>query len=91
MNNKFGTAFSLSSHDEENVDKVFTDMDTFARAKYDETRWERKVHHPSAVKERIKQEIEYDLESPKRKKLIAEAEAVYDRSTNPMRKLAPGK
>jgi hypothetical protein len=73
MNDKFGTTFSLFSHDEENVDKVFTDMDTFAREKYGETRWERKVHHPSAVKERIKQEIEYDLESPKRKELISEA------------------
>jgi hypothetical protein len=66
-------------------------MDTFAREKYGETRWKRKVHHPSAVKERIKQEIEYDLKSPKRKKLIAEAEAVSDRLTNPMRKPAPGK
>jgi hypothetical protein len=91
INDKFGTTFSMFSHDEENVGKVFTDMDTFAREKYGETRWERKVHHPSAVKERIKQEIEYDLESPKRKKLIAEAEAVYDRLTNPMRNPAPGK
>ena len=89
INDKFGTTFSMFSHDEENVGKVFTDMDTFAREKYGETRWERKVHHPSAVKERIKQEIEYDLESPKRKKRIAEA--VYDRLTNPVRKPAPGK
>jgi hypothetical protein len=44
---------------------------------------------PPLSRRELNQEIEYDLESPKRKKLIAEA--VYDRLTNPMRKLAPGK
>ena len=91
MNDKFGTTFSLFSHDQQNVSKVFADMETYAREKYGETRWERKVHRPSAVKEGVKQEIEYDLENPKRKKLIAEAEAVYSRLTNQMRKPAPGK
>ncbi len=82
INDKFGTTFSLFRHDEENVSKVFVDMDTYARKKYGETLLlERKVPRPSAVKERIKQEIEYDLENPKRKKLIAEAEAVYNRLT----------
>jgi hypothetical protein len=91
INDRFGTTFSLFRHDEENVRKVFADMETYARGKYGETQWERKVHRPSAVKERIKQEIEYDLENPKRKKLIAEAEAVYSRLTNPVRKPAPEK
>ena len=88
MNDKFGTAFSLFRHDEQNVGRVFADMDTYARKKYGETQWERKVHHPSAVKERMKNQIEYELENPKRKKLIAEAEAVYDRLTNPQRRPA---
>ena len=39
----------------------------------------------------MRHEIEYDLENPKRKRLIAEAEAVYNRLTNPMRKPALGK
>jgi hypothetical protein len=38
----------------------------------------------------MKQEVEYDLENPKRKKLVAEAEAVYQRLTKPMRKPASG-
>jgi hypothetical protein len=42
-----------------------------------------------SVRERIKDEIQYDLESPKRKKLIAKADAVYNRLTNPMREPAP--
>ena len=67
INDRFGTTFSLFSHDEHNIGKVFTDMDTFAREKYGETRWERKVHHPSAVKERMKHEIEYDLRTQEQK------------------------
>ena len=89
MNDRFGTTFSVFHHDEENVSKLFADMETYARKKYGESLWERKIHRPSAVKERMKHEIEHDLESPKRKKLIARAEAVYDRLTNPMRKPAP--
>jgi hypothetical protein len=38
----------------------------------------------------MKEDVKYDLESPERKKLIAEVEAVYDRLTSPMRKPAPG-
>ncbi len=88
INDKFGTTFSLFRHDEENVSKVFADMETYARNKFGETRWERKVHRPSAVKESMKREIEYDLANPKRAKLVAEAEAVYRRLTDPMRKPA---
>jgi hypothetical protein len=90
VNEKFGTTFSLFCHDEENVSKVFAGMETQARNKYGEKLWERKVQRPSAARERLKHEIEYDLENPKRKKLIAEAEAVYNRLTNPRRKSAPG-
>jgi len=85
INDRFGTTFSLFRHDEENVSKLFAGMEAHARKKYGETLWERKVQRPAAVRERIKDEIEYDLENPKRKKLIARADAVYDRLTNPMR------
>ena len=85
INDKFATTFSVFRHDEENVGQVFADMDTYAREKYGEAQWERKVHHPSAVKERMKHKIQYDLENPKREKLIAETEAVYNRLTGPMR------
>jgi hypothetical protein len=90
INDKFGTTFSLFRHDEENVSKLFAGMETQARKKYGATLWERKVQRPAAVREKIKDEIEYDLENPKRKKLIARAEAVYNRLTDPMREPAPG-
>jgi hypothetical protein len=88
MNDRFGTTFSLFRHDEVNVSKLFSGMEAHARKKYGETLWERKVQRPAAVRERIKDEIQYDLENPKRKKLIARADAVYDRLTNPMREPA---
>jgi hypothetical protein len=90
INDKFGTMFSVFRHDEENVSKLFADMETYARTKYGGTLWERKLHRPSAVKETMKHEIERGLENPKQKRLIAEAEAVYDRLTNPVLKPAPG-
>jgi hypothetical protein len=89
VNDKFGTTFSLFRHDEENVGRLFAGMETQARKQYGEELWERKVQRPSGVRERIKREIEYDLENPKRKGLIARAEAVYDRLTSPARKPAP--
>lgn len=85
INDKFGTTFSLFRHDEANVSKLFAGMETHAQKKYGQTLWERKVQRPSALRERLKDEIEYDLVNPKRKKLIAEAEAVYNRLTNPVR------
>jgi hypothetical protein len=91
INDKFGTTFSLFNHNEENVSKLFAGMETQARKQYGETLLERKVQRPSADRQRIKHEMEYDLETPKRKKLIAEAEAVYGRLTNPTRNPAPEK
>jgi hypothetical protein len=91
LNDKFGTTFSLFNHNEENVSKLFAGMETQARKQYGETLLERKIQRPSADRQRIKYEMEYDLETPKRKKLIAEAEAVYDRLTNPTRNPAPEK
>ena len=91
INDKFDTTFSLFRHNEENIGRVFADMDTYARNTYGEMQWERKVHHPSTVKERMKHQIDYELKNPKRAKLIAEAEAVYHSLTDPMRKPASEK
>ncbi len=91
INEKFGTAFSLFRHDEQSVNKVFARMEKNSRKRYGETYWETKVSRPSAVKERMKHEVGYDLEDPKRKELIAETEALYDRLTSPIRKTAQEK
>jgi hypothetical protein len=91
INDKFGTTFSLFRHNERNVEKVFARIERNSRRRYGETRWETKVSRPSAVKEGIKHELGYKLENPKRRKLIAEAEAVYDRLTSPIRKPPSGK
>src|SRR5829696_6536674 len=90
INDRFGTAFSLFRHDEENVNNVFARLEKNIRRNHGGTSWEPKVARPSAAKERMKEDVKYDLESPERKRLIAEVEAVYDRLTSPMREPAPG-
>ena len=90
LNDKFGTAFSLFRHDEQNVNNVFARLEKNIRRNHGGASWEPKVARPSAAKERMKEDVKYDLESPERKRLIAEVEAVYDRLTSPMRKPAPG-
>jgi hypothetical protein len=89
LNDKFGTTFSVFRHDEENVNKLFAGMETQAKKLYGEKLWERKVQRPAAMREKIKDDIQYDLPNAKRKRLIARAEAVYDRLTSPRRE--PGK
>jgi hypothetical protein len=79
INERFGTAFSLFRHDEQNVNRVFARMEKNSRKRYGEASWETKVSAPSAVKERMKDELGYALEDPGRRALIAEAEALYDR------------
>ena len=85
LNEKFGTNFALFDHDQENVDRLFSGMEDQAKKKYGEKLWERKVQRPAAARDSIKEEIEYDNQAPKRTRLIARAEAVYDRVANQAR------
>ncbi len=85
INDKFGTTFSQFRQDEENVNKVFAGIESHTRNRFDKALWERKVQRPSAMREKMKHEMEYDLENPKRRRLIVRAEAVYDRLTDPTR------
>ncbi len=88
INERFGTTFARFRHDEENVGRVFARMEKNSRKRYGEAGWETKVSAPSDLKERMKHEIGYDLEDPKRRELIAAAEDVYERLTSPVRKPA---
>jgi hypothetical protein len=91
VNEKFGTTFSLFHHDEQNVNKVFARIDRNYRKRHGETYRETKVSRPSALREEMKSEARHDLEDPKRKKLMAEAEAVYARLTGSTSKPSSGK
>ena len=79
VNEKFETTFSLFRHDEQNVNKVFARIDRNYIKRHGETYRETKVSRPYAVREEMKHEVGQDLENPKRRKLIAEAEALYAR------------
>ena len=89
VNHRFGTAFSLFRHDEENVNKVFARMERNSRKRYGETQWETKVSRPSAFKERMKREAESELDDPGRERLLVQAEDLYERLTNPIHEPGP--
>lgn len=91
VNDKFGTTFSLFHHNEQNVNKVFARIDRNYRKRHGETYRETKVSRPSIAREEMKREVVHDLENPKRRKLIAEAEALYARLTNSTSKPVSGK
>ena len=91
VNDKFGTTFSLFHHNEQNVNKVFARIDRTYRKRHGETYRETKVSRPSTAREEMKREVVHDLENPKRRKLIAEAEALYARLTNSTSKPVSGK
>src|SRR5215203_5308665 len=67
INDRFGTTFSPFSHDERNVDGVFARIEKNSRKRFRETSLENKVSRPFASREKLKHEIEDDLENPKLK------------------------
>jgi hypothetical protein len=81
INDRFGTTFSPFSHDERNVDGVFARIEANTRKRFGEASLEHKVSHPFATREKLKREVGYELEDPKRRDLISRAETVYGRLT----------
>jgi hypothetical protein len=81
INDRFGTTFSPFTHDERNVDGVFARIEKNTRKRFGETSLENKVSRPFASREKLKREVGYELENPKRRDLISRAETVYDRLT----------
>src|ERR687890_1128224 len=78
INERFGTTFSEFRHDERYVDAVFARMERNSRKRFGGMSWENKVSLPFASREKKKREVGYDLDSPRRRALIARAETVYD-------------
>lgn len=89
INHRFGTTFSVFRHDERNVDAVFARIERNSRRRFGETLLENKASRPFAAREKLKRDVEYELEDPKRKELISRAETVYDRLTRQTRKPVP--
>jgi hypothetical protein len=81
INDRFGTTFSPFSHDERNIEAVFARIEKNTRKRFGETSLENKVARPFASREKLKREVGYELENPKRRDLISRAEAVYERLT----------
>jgi hypothetical protein len=81
LNDRFATTFSPFHHNEQNVESVLTRIERNSRKKFGEASLENKASLPFAAREEKKHELGYQLEDPRRKGLIARAEAVYDRLT----------
>jgi len=79
INDRFGTTFSPFSHDERNVEGVFARVERNAGKRFGETAVENKASRPFASREKLKREVAYELEDPKRRGLISRAETVYGR------------
>lgn len=80
INARFGTGFAPFHANEESVGKVFDRIDDiYKKSLGDNTEsLESKVSRPSSSRQQEKQKVEYELEYPKREKLISEAEALYE-------------
>ena len=81
LNDRFETTFSPFRHDEQNVDGVLARIERNTRKRFGEASLENKASLPFAARETKKRELGYELEDPRRRGLIARAEAVYYRLT----------
>lgn len=81
VNEKFGTRFSIFEHTEENVEKVYSRIEERHRAQYREKLSETRIARPSVTKEEMKRRMRSDLETTQRRRLLAEAMAVYEHLT----------
>jgi hypothetical protein len=81
INDRIGTTFSPFTHDERNVDGVLARIEENSRRRFGEASLEDKVSRPFAAREKLKRDVGYELEDPKRRDLISRAETVYERLT----------
>ena len=81
INDRFGTTFSPFRHDERSVDGVFARIEENSRKRFGEASLGNKVSRPFASREKLKREVGYELEDPKRRDLISRTETVYERLT----------
>jgi hypothetical protein len=78
LNDKFGTHFSVFHHTEENVKRVFSRIEERHRERNRGMLSETRVARPSAAKSENRRKVNPELESPRNRKSLAEARAIYD-------------
>jgi hypothetical protein len=60
---------------------VLARIEENSRRRFGEASLEDKVSRPFAAREKLKRDVGYELEDPKRRDLISRAETVYERLT----------
>lgn len=83
INERFGTDFLPFQNTQSNVKKVFDRMERGYKKWNVGKPVETKISRPSSVREEIKRKVKYEIEDPRRQRLISEAEAIYDHLSNP--------
>jgi hypothetical protein len=78
LNDRFGTHFSVFHHTEENVKRVFSRIEERHKDRNRGMLSETRIARPSAAKSENRRKVNPELESPKNRKLLAEARAVFD-------------
>ncbi len=83
INARFGTTFVPFRNNERSVGKVFARMEKGYRRRNDESSVESRVSRPSPAREKMKREVSYESEDPRRQRLISEARAIYEHLIGP--------
>jgi hypothetical protein len=80
VNERFATSFRVFEHTEENVARVFEEIDTDYRTRLEEgPRFEKVVPRPSELRTRLKEDLQREFRSPDFRKLRSSLEALYRR------------
>lgn len=83
INDRFGTGYLPFRHNERSVGRVFARMERRYRKRHAEQSVEARISRPSPDREKMKREVSYELNDPRRGRLVSAAHAVYERLTGP--------
>lgn len=78
INDKFGTGFTPFDHTQENVDRVFEQIEESHRAKRRNEVIEEQIARPSATKASLKADLRGNLQAPELGPLTVRATSLYD-------------
>ncbi len=77
INERFGTTFLPFRHSKKKVERVFSRMERGYRKGNAEASLEARISRPSEAREKMKREVRHELEAPRLRRLVFEAQTVY--------------
>jgi hypothetical protein len=84
VNERFATSFKVFEHTEDNVTRVFEEIDADYRTRLEEgPKFESVVPRPSELRTRLKEDLQREFRSPDFERLRTSLEALYGRFAGP--------